>query len=271
MAVGVTGIFVYHSGASKRDAIEQDAGAYPKRPYNPSNGNYGTLIGTGIGLMIAGGAAVATGAVLYLFGREAETSTDTRVSFGYLPGAGGHILIGGRVRNAEHEEESAFSLVAVAALLFSTGIDCSDLETVKEGFPCSTTGTCPSPYTCAQNGCYLHPDGGAGSGLGGTGGGGGNRGIGGSGLAGKGGGAGGTAGAAGSGGIGGSGQGAGGNAGHGGGAGGSAGAGGGGAGGQRGRRWWRSGWQRGRRWWRNGWRRRQRGRRRREDLLVDAT
>ena len=96
VAVGVTGIFVYHSGASKRDAIEQDAGAYPRRPYNPSNGNYQTLISTGIGLMIAGGAAVATGAVLYLLGREAETSTDTRVSFGYVPGAGGHILIGGR-------------------------------------------------------------------------------------------------------------------------------------------------------------------------------
>ncbi len=96
VAVGVTGIFVYHSGASKRDAIEQDANPLAPLPYDPSNGNYRTLGDTGIGLMIAGGAAVATGAVLYLFGREAETSTETHVSLGYAPGAGGHILIGGR-------------------------------------------------------------------------------------------------------------------------------------------------------------------------------
>jgi hypothetical protein len=126
-------------------------------------------------------------------------------------------------------------LVAVAGLVFSNGIACSDV-TLKEGFPCSAAGTCPSPYICTQMGCYLHPDGGLEGGLGGTAGGAGNRGIGGSGLAGKGGGAGGAAGSAGAAGYdggGGSGLGAGGNAGHGG-AGGSAGAGGSGAGGSAG-------------------------------------
>jgi hypothetical protein len=92
--VGVSGVFVYHSGTSKRDAIERNAKA--GLPYDPSNGDYQTLTDTGIALMIAGGAAVATGAVLYLLGREAKTSTETHVSLGYLPGAGGHILIGGR-------------------------------------------------------------------------------------------------------------------------------------------------------------------------------
>jgi hypothetical protein len=94
VALGVTGFFVYNAGASKLDAIKSDAAA--GRPYNESNGDYRTLGGAGIGLIVAGGAAVAAGAVLYLLNRDTEQgSTGTTVSFGFAPGSGGAITIGG--------------------------------------------------------------------------------------------------------------------------------------------------------------------------------
>jgi hypothetical protein len=94
VALGVTGFFVYNAGASKLDAIKSDAAA--GRPYNESNGDYRTLGGAGIGLVVAGGAAVAAGAVLYLLNRDTEPSSGTTVSLGYAPGSGGAITIGGR-------------------------------------------------------------------------------------------------------------------------------------------------------------------------------
>jgi hypothetical protein len=95
VALGVTGFFVYNAGSSKLDSIKSDAAA--GRPYNESNGDYRTLGGAGIGLMVAGGAAVAAGAILYLLNRDTEQgSTGTTVSLGYAPGSGGAIMIGGR-------------------------------------------------------------------------------------------------------------------------------------------------------------------------------
>lgn len=98
LAAEVTGIFVYRSGVNKKNAIEQNASSSNPAPYDESNGNYKSLSNAGIGLMVGGGVALATGVVLYLVGRSADTeSTEggTQVSFGYAPGAGAHISLGG--------------------------------------------------------------------------------------------------------------------------------------------------------------------------------
>jgi hypothetical protein len=68
VALAVAGIFVYRSGLSKRDAIEQ--AARQGMPYDDANGNYHTLGNVGVGLMVGGAAALATGAVLYFLNGE---------------------------------------------------------------------------------------------------------------------------------------------------------------------------------------------------------
>lgn len=98
VAAGVAGIFVYRSGVNKAHAIEQNANPQSPAPYDESNGNYKSLSNAGIGLMIGGGVALATGVVLYFVGRGADSESNdagTRVSFGYVPGFGGHLSLGG--------------------------------------------------------------------------------------------------------------------------------------------------------------------------------
>jgi hypothetical protein len=100
LAIGVAGIFVYEAGASKLGAIKADART-AGTPYNPANGSYETLGNAGIGLMVAGGLCVATGTAIYLLYRGEEPHHEggvpdlVNVSWGYSPGSGGHILIGG--------------------------------------------------------------------------------------------------------------------------------------------------------------------------------
>jgi hypothetical protein len=98
VAAGVVGIFVYRAAAAKANAIEQNANPMTPAPYDESNGNYKTLGNAGIGLMVGGGVALATGVALYLVGRSADAeSTDAgaRVSLWYVPGSGAHVLLGG--------------------------------------------------------------------------------------------------------------------------------------------------------------------------------
>jgi hypothetical protein len=53
--------------STKLAAIQADAKA--ERAYNPANDNAGTLDSASIALLVVGGAAVVTGAVLYLANR----------------------------------------------------------------------------------------------------------------------------------------------------------------------------------------------------------
>jgi hypothetical protein len=98
VAAGFVGIFVYRAGTGKANAIEHNANPMTAAPYDESNGNYKTLGNAGIGLMVGGGVALATGVALYLVGRSADAeSTDagTRVSLWYTPGSGAHVSLGG--------------------------------------------------------------------------------------------------------------------------------------------------------------------------------
>jgi hypothetical protein len=72
VALGVTGFLVYHAGATKRDNIMTEAST--GQNYNESNGNYATFGDAGIALMAVGGAALATGAVLYLLSPSSSDS-----------------------------------------------------------------------------------------------------------------------------------------------------------------------------------------------------
>src|SRR5262249_34568487 len=95
VGLAAAGVVTYLVGSSKLNAINQDAAAHA--PYNPANGNYKQLGAIGVGLAIAGGAAVATGAILYLVnGAPQAEGGGARISFDYLPGAGGQVRIGGR-------------------------------------------------------------------------------------------------------------------------------------------------------------------------------
>jgi hypothetical protein len=69
-AAAVAGGFLLSSGNGKRDDIEK--AARNGTPYNPANGNFRTLQRAGVGLMAAGGVAVASGVALYLLGRRAD-------------------------------------------------------------------------------------------------------------------------------------------------------------------------------------------------------
>jgi hypothetical protein len=72
VALGVTGFLVYHAGVTKRDNIMTEASSF--QPYNESNGNYATFGDAGLALMAVGGAALATGAVLYLLSPSSSES-----------------------------------------------------------------------------------------------------------------------------------------------------------------------------------------------------
>jgi hypothetical protein len=69
----VGGFVLRHMSSTKVAAISSDAAA--GRPYNPDNGNWQTLDRTGIAFLAVGGAAVVTGAVLYLMNRGGDDPT----------------------------------------------------------------------------------------------------------------------------------------------------------------------------------------------------
>lgn len=92
LALGITGGVLYGIGVGKNNAIDSDGAA--SKPYNEANGNFQGFGYAGIALMAGGGAAVATGVVLYLLGRNAETGASVSVS--YVPGQGGVLRAGGR-------------------------------------------------------------------------------------------------------------------------------------------------------------------------------
>lgn len=70
VALTVGGFVLRHMASTKLSAIERDADAL--QPYNADNGNWKTFEGSGIALLTAGGAAVVTGAVLYLMNRGGD-------------------------------------------------------------------------------------------------------------------------------------------------------------------------------------------------------
>lgn len=100
VATVVTGVLLYRAGASKLDAIENDAAA--KRDYNPANGNFATFGNAGVACMISGGVAAAAGAALYFYGRRsgsaeaaAQIALAPRFSVGIVPGVSGRMQIEG--------------------------------------------------------------------------------------------------------------------------------------------------------------------------------
>jgi hypothetical protein len=95
VALVAGGLITYLAGSSKLDAISRDAAA--GNPYNTGNGNYQALGNLGAGVMIAGVASMATGAALYLLNRSPGGEAGaSRLSLGYLPGAGAQVQLGGR-------------------------------------------------------------------------------------------------------------------------------------------------------------------------------
>jgi hypothetical protein len=104
VALGATGLFVYLEGKAKLNRIKRaDAmGAMGNLvQVDEADINYNTWGDRGIALMIAGGTVAATGAVLYVLNRSSNESAgaeggETIVSFGYLPGVGGKVQLGGR-------------------------------------------------------------------------------------------------------------------------------------------------------------------------------
>lgn len=96
VVLGTVGFFVYRSGVAKRDNIMGAA------QYDESDGNFRTLGDAGIALMAVGGAAVATGTVLYLLNMksrpesQAKESVWASVSLGYLPRAATTVEVSGR-------------------------------------------------------------------------------------------------------------------------------------------------------------------------------
>jgi hypothetical protein len=98
VAMGVTGFLLRNVATQKLNAINSDATATPPRPYNPSNGNYQTFDGLGLGLMVAGGATVGASVITYILNRDsgdaAATHERTTVSFAGGDGRFGVLLSG---------------------------------------------------------------------------------------------------------------------------------------------------------------------------------
>lgn len=64
VAVAVTGFLLRNVATHKLDAINKEATA--GMLYDPANGNWETYEKAGVGMLIAGGAAIAAGAVIYI-------------------------------------------------------------------------------------------------------------------------------------------------------------------------------------------------------------
>src|SRR5450432_2270531 len=93
VVVAVVGVVVLGKGNTKADAVNAEQAH--ATPYDPANGNWETLQGAGVGLIIGGVAALAAGATMYVLGAKSGRSETTSVSFAVGPG-GGIIGLGGR-------------------------------------------------------------------------------------------------------------------------------------------------------------------------------
>jgi hypothetical protein len=94
IAVAVVGGVVLASGNSKAD--DTNKAAMNAKPWNPADGNYKTLQQAGVGLLVGGGVAIATGVALYVVGaKSAGGEAATSVSLSVGPG-GGVLGWGGR-------------------------------------------------------------------------------------------------------------------------------------------------------------------------------
>jgi hypothetical protein len=85
VALGVSGFFVRNVATHKLDTINAAAKSMTT-PYDPADGNWETYEHLGVGMLIAGGAAVVAGAVIYIVnaGGHAESSR-TQVGFAAVP------------------------------------------------------------------------------------------------------------------------------------------------------------------------------------------
>jgi hypothetical protein len=98
-AAVIAGVLFYRSASSKVDTINHAAAT--GGTYDPSADNWKTLEYTGIGLMVAGGVAVAAGTVLYVLGRNegsgGATTSDagTRVGLAPTPRGGWNLQLSG--------------------------------------------------------------------------------------------------------------------------------------------------------------------------------
>ena len=80
VAMVVTGFVLRNMASSKLEAINSDANAMPPRPYNPENGNWKTYDTSGWALLGVGGAAIVTGAIIYLVNRGDDTTVTSGAS-----------------------------------------------------------------------------------------------------------------------------------------------------------------------------------------------
>jgi len=92
VALGVTGFLVRNMATTKLDAIEK--AAMKGEMYDESTGNWETYERLGIGMLVAGGAALVAGTVIYIVSHGKHTDTSgTQVGFTALPdGHGGGTL-----------------------------------------------------------------------------------------------------------------------------------------------------------------------------------
>jgi hypothetical protein len=84
--VGIGGYFVYRAGVAKHDAIADDIAR--NRPYDPANGNYKTLGGVGLAMMVGGAAGLVGGAIVYLVERARSSDASPppdAISFSVVP------------------------------------------------------------------------------------------------------------------------------------------------------------------------------------------
>ena len=95
-AIAAAGLVLWRIGVGKGDAITSDGTATPKRPYNPSNGNYQTFESVGVGMLIGGGAVAAAGAIGYLLNRDrrAAATEQPSISVSFGPGQVGALFAG---------------------------------------------------------------------------------------------------------------------------------------------------------------------------------
>ena len=79
VVAAAVGVVLLEKGNSQVDATNGAVGT--STPYDPSNGNYKTLQGAGVGLIVGGVVAAASGVGLYLFGRREGSEPAQAVSF----------------------------------------------------------------------------------------------------------------------------------------------------------------------------------------------
>lgn len=86
VAVGVTGFYMRTVATNKLNAIMTQASSNTKAPYDSSNGNWQTYEHAGVGMLIAGGAAIVAGSAMYLINWPGHADEgETKVGLLALP------------------------------------------------------------------------------------------------------------------------------------------------------------------------------------------